>query len=116
MPHTDPIVCAELTEMKHAIEAIGEKMDNLNLKLKMHIECENETQRTIADLVSAFPDGPTKHREAHEEMIAAMRKQQAFWDSFWDEAKKKGLFLLFAGVIGMLLIGFKIKLVEWMMK
>lgn len=114
MPHEDPVVCAELTEMRLAIDAIGKKMDTISHRLEQHADCEYDTQKILAELVTAFPDGPVKHRESHEEWIRAAKKQQEFWETFWDEAKKKGMLFTLYAAIGIFLIGIKLKLIEWM--
>lgn len=64
---------------------------------------------TLDDILAAFPDGPEKHREAHESWIAAKKAETKFWEELKLEIAKKGIWGLTTTLIGLVLIGLSIK-------
>jgi hypothetical protein len=57
MPHPDPVVCQELTEMKKAIDAIGRKMDALHDGFSLHVEEEAKQSPQLQELIDAWNKG-----------------------------------------------------------
>lgn len=65
---------------------------------------------TLDDILAAFPDGPEKHREAHESWIAAKKAETEFWKDLKLEIAKKGIWGLIVLITGLVLIGLSVKL------
>jgi hypothetical protein len=57
MPHPDPEVCAELTEMKHAIEALGRKLDALTGAMSKHLAEEERNGPLLEEIILAWQQG-----------------------------------------------------------
>lgn len=71
----------------------------------LHIEIE--------EIKSAFPDGPLKHREAHEAWMEAKRAEKEFYDNMKKAIMEKGItgfFTLIIIIIGLALTGLLTKL------
>lgn len=65
---------------------------------------------TLDEILAAFPDGPEKHREAHESWIAAKKAETEFWKDLKLEIAKKGIWGLIVLITGLILIGLSVKL------
>jgi len=66
-------------------------------------------------LHEAFPDGPLKHREAHEAWIAAKEAEANFYTSLRTEVMKKGvagIFSLLVIILGLALTGLGHQLID----
>ena len=73
----------------------------------LHAHVTREEQ-IIAD---AFPDGDVAgHRAAHEQMIAASRAQERFWNELKLDLAKKSLWGLLVLVVGLVVLGLSIRL------
>ena len=57
MPHEDPALCAEMLEMKHAVEAIGRKMDALSGTMAKHIIEEERNGPLLEEIILAWQQG-----------------------------------------------------------
>jgi hypothetical protein len=69
----------------------------------------------LEQLFLAFPDGPTKHREAHEAWIQAKEAEKHFYDSLKEEVLKKGVagvFAILVIILGLALSGLATELVD----
>lgn len=88
---------------------------------KSCMQCENETLKGIkasvdilsvkvGELEEAFPDGPIKHREAHEAWIATKKAEEKFWNELKLDIAKKGVWGILVIVVGLIIIGIQIKL------
>ena len=84
------------------------KYDHLNLEEK--IDMALGLLETISD---AFPDGPLKHREAHESWIAAKHAETKFWQELKLDIAKKGVWGLLVVVCGLLFVGISVKVGVW---
>lgn len=91
----DPDEVAELAELRHAIEALGQKLDEL--------------RHSSEEVMSAFPDGPQAHRKAHEAMISAAKAQEAFWSELKLDIAKKGIWATLILVLGLVIVGLQQK-------
>ncbi len=79
------------------------KYDHLTLEEKV------DTALEILDSIAyAFPDGPSKHREAHEAMIEAKKAETRFYDALRLELAKKGVWFLLAIFLGLMWAGFPV--------
>lgn len=61
----------------------------------------------------AFPDGPLKHREAHEAWMEAKKSEKEFYDGFKKAIMEKGIagfFILLFAIIGLAVTGLMHKL------
>lgn len=81
------------------------KYDNLSTEEKL-----DTILTTLDDILNAFPDGPEKHREAHESWMAAKRAETEFWGELKLDIAKKGILGLLTILIGLILIGLSVKL------
>lgn len=57
MPHSDPEVCAELTEIRHAIEALGRKVDGLSGSVAKHLAEEERNGPMLQQIIEAWHQG-----------------------------------------------------------
>lgn len=74
--------------------------------MEQKIDTALELLDNIAD---AFPDGPMKHREAHESWIAAKNAETKFWQELKLDLAKKGAWGVLIIVIGLVMVGFSVK-------
>lgn len=76
----------------------------------MTIEQKLDTALEILDAIAdAFPDGPLKHRQAHEAWIAAKSAETKFWQDLKLDLAKKGTWAVFVVLVGLLMVGFSAK-------
>jgi hypothetical protein len=89
-------------------------VENEKTKLKSHtngMSTEDKLQHIIdelEDLSFAFPEGPIKHREAHEAWLKAKKAEEDFYVSLKTEIMKKGIagiFAIIALILGLALTG-----------
>ena len=67
----------------------------------------------VKQIELAFPDGPLKHREAHEAWMEAKKSEKEFYDGLKKAVMEKGIagfFLLIFAVIGLAVTGLMAKL------
>lgn len=81
------------------------RYDGLTVEEKLDIIIQ-----TLDDISDAFPDGPEKHREAHESWIASKKAEEKFWSELKLDIAKKGVWGLLTILTGLVLIGLSIKL------
>ena len=60
---------------------------------------------SLARIEYAFPDGPERHRVAHEAMIKAAQAQEEFWNDLKLEIAKKGMWSLLVTILGLVVVG-----------
>jgi hypothetical protein len=80
------------------------RYDGLTLEEKV-----DEALSILESLTDAFPDGPIKHRESHEAMIAASRAQEVFWAELKLDVAKKGTWGVLVIILGLILAGICVK-------
>lgn len=67
----------------------------------------------VKEIEMAFPDGPLKHREAHEAWMEAKKSEKEFYDNMKKAIMEKGIagfFVLVFAVIGLSITGLMHKL------
>ena len=64
----------------------------------------------LQDIQAAFPQGPVKHREAHEAWMASKKAEEEFWRELKLDIAKKGIWGLLVIITGLILVGFATKL------
>jgi hypothetical protein len=72
------------------------------------IEKVDQILYDLEEIANAFPDGPLKHREAHEAWMEAKKSEKAFYDSLKTEVMKKGvagIFAILAIILGLAVTG-----------
>jgi hypothetical protein len=80
------------------------KYDGLTIEQKL------DTALELLDNISdAFPDGPAKHREAHETWIQAKNAETKFWQELKLDLAKKGVWGILILIIGLCMVGFSVK-------
>lgn len=79
------------------------KYDHLSLDEKIDLALE-----ILASITQAFPDGPLKHREAHEAWIEAKKEEAQFWKALKLEIAKKGVWVLLTVLVGLVWAGFPV--------
>lgn len=84
------------------------KYDHLSLEEKV-----DEALAILDSLSDAFPDGPTKHREAHESWILAKKAETEFWQELKLDVAKKGVWSLLVVLLGLLAVGLSVKAGVW---
>lgn len=80
------------------------RYDGLTLEQKV-----DEALSILESLTDAFPDGPVKHREVHEAMIAASNAEAIFWTELKLDVAKKGTWGILVIILGLLLAGIAVK-------
>lgn len=76
----------------------------------MTIEQKLDTALEILDnIAEAFPDGPLKHREAHEVWIAAKSAETKFWQELKLDVAKKGTWAVLVIILGLFMVGVSAK-------
>lgn len=80
------------------------KYDGLTLEEKV-----DEALNLLEAMAEAFPDGPQKHREAHEAWIAAKQAEAVFWQELKLDVAKKGLWGILVIVTGLIFAGISVK-------
>lgn len=80
------------------------RYDGLTLEEKV-----DEALSILESLSDAFPDGPLKHREAHEAMIAASHAEAVFWQELKLDIVKKGTWGILVILLGLVLAGVSLK-------
>ena len=80
------------------------RYDGLTLEEKV-----DEALSILESLTDAFPDGPIKHRESHEAMIAASQAQEVFWAELKLDVAKKGTWGVLVIILGLILAGICVK-------
>lgn len=67
------------------------------------------------ELKAAFPDADLSgHRMYHEKLIKSAEAQEAFWLTMKTEMFKKGFFWATVAILGMLAVGFQVKIKAWL--
>ena len=84
------------------------KYDGLTLEQKVDVSLE-----LLAEIADAFPDGPAKHRQAHEAWIEAKNAEVKFWQELKLDIAKKGTWGLLIVTLGLLLTGLITKSGVW---
>lgn len=84
------------------------KYDHLTLEEKV-----DEALMILESLSNAFPDGPIKHREAHESWIQAKHAEAKFWQELKLDVAKKGVWGLLVIVLGLIAAGVATKSGVW---
>ena len=64
-------------------------------------EVHKEMVDRVEALEAAFPDGPEKHRDAHQHMIDSAEAEKAFWQAIKIEFAKRAIF----GIIAVITAG-----------
>lgn len=83
-----------------------------------HLSIDIKIEHILDDidlLHDAFPDGPIKHREAHEAWIAAKEAEKNFYDNLKLEIMKKGVtgtITVLVIILGLALTGFGHQLID----
>lgn len=54
----------------------------------------------------AFPDGPEKHGEYHQDLINAAKAQKKFWDDLYSDLKQKGIRSIILVLVGIVVVKF----------
>lgn len=85
------------------------KYDGFTLEQKV-----DETLALVESLMAAFPDGPLKHREAHEMWMQAKQAETRFWAEMRLDLAKKGAWGLIAILAGLIIAGFSTKVALWL--
>lgn len=78
--------------------------------MEQKIDTALELLDNIAD---AFPDGPAKHRQAHESWIAAKHAEVRFWQELKLDIAKKGAWGVLVIVVGLVMVGMSVKAGVW---
>lgn len=76
-------------------------------------QCDCTLQIRVNELYQAFPDGPHKHREAHESWMEAKKAEKEFYDNMKKAVMEKGItgfFTLIIIIIGLAITGLLAKL------
>jgi hypothetical protein len=63
----------------------------------------------LAQINSAFPDGPDAHRLAHQAMMKAAVAEERFWTELKIDIAKKGVWGLMIIVLGLAIVGISAK-------
>lgn len=84
------------------------KYDGLSMEEKV-----DEALLLLEEVLEAFPDGPLKHRQAHEAWIAARRSEAEFWKELKLDIAKKGAWGLIIVIVGLLLVGVSVRANVW---
>lgn len=84
------------------------KHDHLTLEEKVSLALE-----MLDEIMQAFPEGPQKHREVHEAWLEAKKAETEFWKELKLDIAKKGAWGLLILILGLILIGFKVKAAAW---
>lgn len=84
------------------------KYDGLTVEEKLDVALE-----LLDDLSSAFPDGPSNHRAAHEAWLKAKNAEAEFWLQLKLDIAKKGVWGIITVMVGLLVIGFATKTGVW---
>lgn len=79
-----------------------DRQDAADARMETHMASE---EATFARIMGAFPDGPERHCEAHQAMIAAARAQEQFWRDLRVDVAKKGILGLLVVICGLILTG-----------
>lgn len=67
------------------------------------------------ELKAAFPDADLSgHRMYHEKLIKSAEAQEQFWITMKAEMLKKGFFWATIAILGMLAVGFQVKIKAWL--
>ena len=98
----DDSAVALLRIIHEDVRALHERQERSDANLEAHAERE---ERQIAEIMRAFPDGPDRHRAAHEAMIAAAQAQEQFWKDLRLDVAKKGVWGLMVIVCGLVIAG-----------
>lgn len=106
----DQETTAELTDMRHAIDAVGHKLDELRHELREQALNSSEVSLKLEEVMQAFPDGTQAHRKAHEAMISASRAEERFWTELKLDVAKKGVWGVLIIIVGLIIIGAQAKL------
>jgi hypothetical protein len=85
------------------------KYDHLTLEEKV-----DEALAILDNLANAFPDGPLKHREAHESWIEAKHAETKFWQELKLDIAKKGIVGMLVIILGLLAVGVSVKAGVWL--
>ena len=97
-----------MTERKHD-GAKPATLDDVEELFALH---EKREQEMFDRLLSAFPDGPEKHREYHQKLINAAKAEEEFWQTAKVEIIKRGvggLLWVLSVVFGLILLGLSAK-------
>jgi len=84
------------------------KYDGLTLEQKVDVSLE-----LLYEISDAFPDGPARHRQAHESWIAAKNAEVKFWQELKLDVAKKGTWGLLIITLGLLMTGLITKSGVW---
>jgi hypothetical protein len=90
--------------MKEGMTYDRRKYDHLSMEQKIDTALE-----LLEEMSIAFPDGPAKHREAHEAWIEAKHAEAKFWNELKLDVAKKGVWGLLIIVLGLTLLGLATK-------
>ena len=91
-----------------------QQQEQLDYRNTIHAKLDH-LSREIELIKNAFPDGPLKHRLAHEAWIEAKEAEKDFYESLKMEVMKKGvagIFTLIIIILGLALTGFGHQLIE----
>lgn len=84
------------------------KYDSLSLDEKV-----DEALSLLSDIIQAFPEGPHKHRQDHEDWLEAKKEEIKFWRDLKYDIANKGIIGFLILLIGLLIVGFQQKLHSW---
>ena len=85
------------------------KYEGLTVEEKLDVALE-----LLDDLSSAFPDGPSNHRAAHEAWIKAKHAEAEFWTELKLDIAKKGAWGIITLITGLLILGIATKTGVWL--
>ena len=102
----------KINELERQVEEYIHRYEILSKALNHFTSLELEH---YTEMKAAFPDSdPKGHRDYHEKLIKAAKAQEEFWISLRKEMLKKGAWIGILAVIGMLFVGFEIKVKQWL--
>ena len=94
----------DLLEHQQNIAANQRKYDTMSVDEKLTLLLE-----TVDALAYAFPDGPAKHREAHESWIKAKSAEEKFWSDLQLKLATEGIIGIVVILTGLIMLGLAYK-------
>jgi len=102
----------KIRELEDRIEEFEHRYDTVRVALDHFVKLELEH---YTEVLQAFPDNDVKgHKMYHDRLIKAAEAQEQFYLSMRNEVVKRGFFFALLALLGVIWVGFEIKMKHWL--
>ena len=99
-------------ELENRIEEFEHRYETVRLALDHFVKLELDH---YTEILAAFPNGDVKgHKMYHDKLIKAAEAQEQFYLSMRNEVVKRGFFFALLALLGVIWVGFEVKIKSWL--